>query len=328
MTPASDNLDTLTDYLRTAKERGADPSVGEVVASIALATKAIARKVRRARISDDVIGSAGETNVQGEEQQKLDVLSNDLMIQCLSRNPHVGVLGSEEEDDVVSVRSVADGGIWCVLFDPLDGSSNIDVAAGVGTIFSVLPVADGASGNDAALRPGCDQAAAGYVLYGSSVLLVLTLGDGVDMFVLDPELGEFVLVETRLEIPRTKKVRSINGAYRQDFSPGVQSYLAFTEANGYGSRYIGSMVADVHRTLLKGGVFLYPATAKAASGKLRLMYEANPMSLLVEQAGGAAVTGSGRILDVDPKELHQRTPVVLGSAGEVDVVLSHLEEAS
>ncbi|MEE2665866.1 MAG: class 1 fructose-bisphosphatase [Myxococcota bacterium] len=321
----SDNLDTLPEYLRTAAQRDGIGTVADVISSIALATKSIASKVRRARIGGDVIGEVGATNVQGEEQQKLDVISNDLLIHCLSRCPHVGVLGSEEEDEVVVVRPASAGGEYGVLFDPLDGSSNIDVAAGVGTIFSVLRSAGSAeSGASSVLQPGSSQLAAGYVLYGSSVLMVLTLGDGVDMFVLDPELGEFVRVQSRLQIPHDNKVRSINGAYRMDFAEGYQSYLAWTEENGYGSRYIGSMVADVHRTLLKGGVFLYPATAKAPSGKLRLMYEANPMSMLVEQAGGSAVTGTGRILDVEPHELHQRTPVVLGSAGEVEKVLAHL----
>ena len=317
----SDNLDTLAEYLRGFRDAGAAAGLDDVVSAIGLATRAIANKVRRARIGDDVIGTAGETNVQGEEQQKLDVIANDILIQVLSRCPSVGVLGSEEEDEVVVVGS----GEYGVLFDPLDGSSNIDVAAGVGTIFSVLRTA-GAAGEaaQAVLQPGRDQVAAGYVLYGSSVLLVLTLGDGVDMFVLDPELGDFVLVSRQLQVPREKKVRSINGAYRLDFSEGFQSYLAWTEENGYGSRYIGSMVADVHRTLLKGGVFLYPATGKAPAGKLRLMYEANPMSMLIEQAGGAAQTGEGRIQDVVPEALHQRIPVILGSAAEVEQVLSHL----
>jgi len=319
----NENLDTLPEYLRVAGQRDGIGTAVDVVSSIALATKSIASKVRRARIADDVIGEVGATNVQGEEQQKLDVISNDLLIHCLSRCPHVGVIGSEEEDEVVEVGSAGDGGEYGVLFDPLDGSSNIDVAAGVGTIFSVLRCS-GESGANSVLQPGSAQVAAGYVLYGSSVLMVLTLGDGVDMFVLDPELGEFVRVQTGLQIPREKKVRSINGAYRFDFAEGYRSYLTWTEENGYGSRYIGSMVADVHRTLLKGGVFLYPATSKAPAGKLRLMYEANPMSMLVEQAGGSAVTGTGRILDVEPVELHQRTPVVLGSAGEVEKVLAHL----
>ena len=163
------------------------------------------------------------------------------------------------------------------------------------------------------------------MLYGSSVLMVLTLGHGVDMFVLDPDFGEFVLVERGVQIPAEKPVRSINGAYRFDFPDGYQDYLAYTENNAYASRYIGSMVADVHRTLLKGGVFLYPETAKAPNGKLRLLYEANPMSLLIEQAGGAAENGAnGRILDIAPGELHQRTPVVLGSPREVEKVIEHL----
>lgn len=323
--PTADNLDTLAGYLNSAKDRNSAGTVADVISVIGLATEAIASKVRRARLGDDILGAVGVTNVQGEEQQKLDVISNDLLIDTLSRCPHVGVLGSEEEDEVVVVRPRSDGGDYCVLFDPLDGSSNIDVAAGVGTIFSVLRnhEADDDTAN-CALQPGSEQVAAGYVLYGSSVLMVLTLGNGVDMFVLDPESGEFVLVQTGLQIPRENKIRSINGAYRRDFSAGYQSYIDWTEQNGYGSRYIGSMVADVHRTLLKGGVFLYPATTKAPSGKLRLMYEANPMSLLVEQAGGSAVTGSGRILEVVPDQLHQRTPVVLGSAGEVEKVLAHL----
>jgi len=323
--PVRENLDTLREYLRKSNERSGSSELSEVIEAIALASKAIARKVRRARIADDIIGEVGNTNVQGEEQQKLDVLSNDLMMHTLSRCPVVAVCGSEEEDEVVVVRTRSQGGNYCVLFDPLDGSSNIDVAAGVGTIFSVLRNNESdADTAKAALQPGSAQLASGYVLYGSSVLLVMTLGDGVDMFVLDPELGEFVLVSEQLAVPREKKVRSLNGAYRKDFSDGYRAYLEYTETNGYASRYIGSMVADVHRTLLKGGVFLYPPTAKAPKGKLRLMYEANPMGFLVEQAGGSAETGEGRILDVLPTELHQRIPVVLGSAGEVAKVLEHL----
>jgi fructose-1,6-bisphosphatase I len=236
----------------------------------------------------------------------------------------VGVLASEEEDAAIVVRPRSDGGEFVVLFDPLDGSSNIDVAAGVGTIFSVLrnEEADEETAK-AALQPGHRQVAAGYVLYGSSVLMVLTLGDGVDMFVLDPMLGEFVLVKERVTIPDTKKIYSINEAYREDFPEGIQRYLDHAHSSGYALRYIGSMVADVHRTLLKGGVFLYPPTAKAPEGKLRLMYEGNPMAMVIEQAGGVAGTGAQRILEIHPAELHQRCPVVLGSSGEVDVVARH-----
>jgi fructose-1,6-bisphosphatase I len=320
--PVRENLHTLDAHLQRSKNGGVG-DVAQVVSSIALACKAIAGKVRRARI-EDIIGQAGEVNVQGEEQQKLDVLSNDLLIHTLSGCPRVGVLASEEEDEAIVVRPRSDGGEFVVLFDPLDGSSNIDVAAGVGTIFSVLRNEESDENTArAALQPGHRQVAAGYVLYGSSVLLVLTLGDGVDMFVLDPMLGEFVLVKERITIPDTKKIYSINEAYRDDFPEGIRRYLDHAHAHGYALRYIGSMVADVHRTLLKGGVFLYPPTAKAPEGKLRLMYEGNPMAMVIEQAGGVAGTGAQRILEIHPGELHQRCPVVLGSAGEVEVVALH-----
>ncbi len=322
-TTPKENLNTLDLHLRRHKS-GAAEEVAPVIAGISLACKAIAAKVKRARI-EDILGEAGEVNVQGEEQQKLDVISNDLMIQALSACGSVGVLASEEEDEAIVVRPRSDGGEFAVLFDPLDGSSNIDVAAGVGTIFSVLRNEQGdADTARAAMQAGSRQVAAGYVLYGSSVLMVLTIGDGVDMFVLDPTLGEFVLVKERLAIPTTRRIYSINEAYRDDFPDGVQNYLDFAHANGYALRYIGSMVADVHRTLLKGGVFLYPSTAKAPEGKLRLMYEANPMAMVIEQAGGAAVTGVRRILDIEPAELHQRCPVVLGSSGEVEEVTRRL----
>ena len=256
--PIGENLNTLRSYLRSEVE----PPLADAIEAIATASKAISGKVRRARI-EDVIGELAETNIQGETQQKLDVISNDLMLHCLGRCASVTLCGSEEEDEIVVVRQPSDEACFGVLFDPLDGSSNIDVAAGVGTIFSIMRCT-AAHGTDAkaVLQPGRDQVAAGYVLYGSSTLLVLSCGNGVDMFVLDPDLGDFLLVKRRLEVPAEKKVRSINGAYRADFSEGVRKYLSFTEENGYGSRYIGSMVADVHRTLLKGGVFLYPPTAK------------------------------------------------------------------
>jgi len=318
-----ENLTTLETHLRRSKHAIAQ-ELAPVLGSIALACKAIAGKVRRARI-EDIIGQAGEVNVQGEEQQKLDVLSNDLLVHTLSECPSVALLASEEEDEAIVIRPRSDGGEFAVLFDPLDGSSNIDVAAGVGTIFSVLRnEEEDASTARAALQPGNRQVAAGYVLYGSSVLMVLTLGDGVEMFVLDPALGDFVLVRERVHVPPAKKIYSINEAYRDDFPDGVGRYLDYAHGNGYALRYIGSMVADVHRTLLKGGVFLYPATTKAPKGKLRLMYEGNPMAMIIEQAGGAAVTGAFRILDIEPSQLHERCPVILGSPEEVDLVTRHL----
>jgi fructose-1,6-bisphosphatase I len=215
---------------------------------------------------------------------------------------------------------------YCVLFDPLDGSSNLDICGGVGTIFSIL-AHDSVSKTpmDSLLQPGARQIAAGYVLYGSSTVFVLTLGKGVDMFVLDPSVGAFMLVERALRIPSGNNTYSVNEGNRKTFPEGYQRYLDWAQSNGYSSRYAGSMVADVHRILLKGGVFLYPPTAKAPSGKLRLMYEANPMAMIIEQAGGKTMAGqTQRIMDIKPTAIHQRTPVILGAAEQVDAVLAHL----
>jgi fructose-1,6-bisphosphatase I len=308
---------SLEDHLH---ETGVAAELREVLGAIASACDEIAGKVRRARL-EDIIGDVGKVNIQGETQQKLDVISNTLLLDSLAACSAVALCGSEEEDDVVVVRPPSDEAPFAVLFDPLDGSSNIDVAAGVGTIFSIVRCEAGAPAEaKSVLQPGRDQVAAGYVLYGSSVLMVLSTGSGVDMLVLDPDGKEFVRVERSLEVPVEKKIRSLNGAYRNDFPEAYQKYLDFTERNGYSSRYIGSMVADVHRTLLKGGVFLYPPTVKAPKGKLRLMYEGNPMSFVIEQAGGRAETGAGRILDLHPTELHQRTVVIMGSSREVEKV--------
>jgi fructose-1,6-bisphosphatase I len=214
------------------------------------------------------------------------------------------------------------------LFDPLDGSSNLDVCGAVGTIFSIL-LKDRRSSTpaDSLLQPGLQQVAAGYVLYGSSTVLVLTLGNGVDMFVLDPSYGAFIRVAQGLKIPQAHKCYSVNEGNRLSFPQGYQQYLSWAQENGYSSRYVGAMVADVHRILLQGGVFMYPPTKKAPKGKLRLMYEANPMAMLIEQAGGKAVCAPDqRILEVQPTDIHQRIPVILGSADEVDHVVEHLRK--
>jgi fructose-1,6-bisphosphatase I len=319
--PMSDNLLTLGRHLRAQKDLG--PLV-DVIEAIALAGKAIAHRVRRARI-DDVIGEAGAVNVQGEAQQKLDVLSDQLLLECLRACPAVAVYASEEQDGALVLRTRAEGAAYCVLADPLDGSSNIDVAVSVGTIFSVQRhERPDEEIEQSAVQPGRNQAAAGYLLYGSSVVLVLSTGRGVSMYVQDPLLGDFVLVKEALRVPPASKTYSLNEAYVNDFEDGLKAYLDWAHGAGYGARYIGSMVADVHRTLLKGGVFLYPGSRKAPEGKLRLLYEASPMAFLMEQAGGAASTGKGPLLDVAPTKLHQRTPVVLGSSGEVEHVLRHL----
>jgi len=317
----SENLLTLGRHLRAQKDAGA---LVEVIEAIALAGKAIARRVRRARI-DDVIGEVGAVNVQGEAQQKLDVLSDQLLLECLRACPAVAVYASEEQEGAIVLRTRAEGAEYAVLADPLDGSSNIDVAVSVGTIFSVQrhDRAD-AEIEASAVRAGRHQVAAGYILYGSSVVLVLSLGRGVSMYVQDPQLGEFVLVKDGLRVPATNKTYSLNEAYVNEFEDGLKRYLDWAHGAGYGARYIGSMVADVHRTLLKGGVFLYPGTKKAPEGKLRLLYEGNPMGFVIEQAGGLASTGRGPLLDVPATKLHQRTPVVLGSSAEVEHVLRHL----
>ena len=311
-------MTTLSEHLRGPRALG---PLASVIEAIGQAGISIGGKIRRARI-EEVIGELASVNVQGEVQQKLDVLSDETVLACLRDSESAGVYASEEQENPIVIRPRAEGGEYCVLSDPLDGSSNIDVAAGVGTIFSVLPNAS--DGADSVLQPGSEQVAAGYILYGSSILMVLATPGGVDMYVLDPESDQYVLVEENLKLPKQKKIYSLNEAYLNDFSDGLRDYLAFAHESGYSLRYIGSMVADVHRTLLKGGVFIYPATGKAPEGKLRLMYEANPMGYVMERAGGSSSSGDGRTLDVMPKALHQRTPVILGSTAEVEHVTRRL----
>ena len=324
-----DNLTSLQSHILAEEQQhpGATGDFSWILSAIALATKTIGSKVQRARI-EDVLGDAGAHNVHGEVQQKLDVIANELIMRCLGDRANVGVLASEEGETPVILRSREEGGRYAVLFDPLDGSSNIDVSVGVGSIFSILRISDPDGGDPEAaiLQPGTAQIAAGYVLFGSSTVLVLTTGSGVNMFVLDPAIGSFVLVIRNIEIPDSKHLYSINEAYTNQFPEPYREYLHWAHGRGYSSRYIGSMVADVHRTLLKGGVFLYPPTEAHPDGKLRLMYEANPMAMIIEQAGGRAMAGQRRILEIMPEGLHQRTSVVLGSADEVEAVLEHLPE--
>jgi fructose-1,6-bisphosphatase I len=320
----SDNLTSLQSHI-LAEEKKYEGATGEfswILSAISLATKAIGNKIRCARI-EDVVGEVGSENVQGEMQHRLDVISNELILRCLGDRDNVGILASEENETPFFLRKRTEGGKYGVLFDPLDGSSNIDVSVGVGTIFSVLRLPDGGTKEDAILQEGYKQVAAGYVLYGSSTILVLTTGNGVNMFVLDQSIGSFVLVESNLQIPSGNNTYSINEAYTEKFSDSVRSFLDWAHQNNYSSRYIGSMVADVHRTLLKGGVFLYPPTSDKPEGKLRLMYEANPMAMIIEQAGGKAAALGSRILDIKPTGLHARTSVVLGSTDQVDQFLKH-----
>ena len=297
-----------------------------ILSALSISAKMIAAHGRRARL-DDVLGSVGSENVQGEQQQKLDVIANDILLRTLGERDGVAIVASEENEEPVILRTGHAGEQkYCVLFDPLDGSSNLDVCGSVGTIFSILrqdrrsPRAE-----DSLLQPGIRQVAAGYVLYGPSTVFALTIGRGVALFVLDPAYGAFMRVEQNIRIPQAAKSYSVNEGNRLTFPAGYQRYLEWAQSQTYSSRYAGAMVADVHRTLLKGGVFMYPPTAKAPQGKLRLMYEANPMAMLIEQAGGRAVSAPGeRILEIRPGDIHERTPVILGSPDEVDHVVRHL----
>jgi fructose-1,6-bisphosphatase I len=307
---------------------GASGTFSWILSALSISAKIIADKVRRARL-ENVLGSVGVENVQGEVQQKLDVIANEVLLATLAGRDGCAIVASEENEEPVILRdSVESTPRYCVLFDPLDGSSNLDICGGVGTIFSILQHdARAGSAQQSLLQPGMKQVAAGYVLYGSSTVFVLTIGKGVDMFVLDPGIGAFMRVESNLKIPEGNRTYSLNEGNRRGFPEGYQRYLEWAQDNDYSSRYTGAMVGDVHRVLLKGGVFLYPPTKKAVDGKLRLMYEANPMAMVIEQAGGKAFAEPGRrILDIKPTGIHQRTPVILGATDQVALVLAHLEK--
>lgn len=287
-----------------------------LLSGMTLATKMIQAKIRRAGLVD-ILGAAGEINVQGEAQQKLDVYANQAVLHCLGSRESVAMLVSEENEQPVTIDR-SETGKYIVVFDPLDGSSNIDVNVSVGTIFSILRRPDGVHGEAAVLQPGWKQVAAGYVVYGSSTIFVYTAGDGVYGFTLDPSIGAFVLSFANMKMPERGNTYSVNEANFNSFPEHYRHYLASLRTQSYGMRYIGSLVADFHRILLKGGVFLYPPTSKNPSGKLRLLYEANPLAFIAEQAGGAAVHDGGRIMDIEPKSIHERAPLVIGSRAEVE----------
>ena len=286
-----------------------------LLSGMTLATKMIQAKIRRAGLVD-ILGSAGATNVQGETQQKLDVYANQAVLHCLGAREKVAFLVSEENEQPVTIDRSEDGK-YIIVFDPLDGSSNIDVNVSVGTIFSILRRPEGAHGEAAVLQPGWKQVAAGYVVYGSSTIFVYTAGHGVFGFTLEPEIGAFILTFANMKIPAHGNMYSVNEANFDRFPESYQAFLRHLRSQDYGSRYIGSLVADFHRILLKGGVFLYPPTTHNPKGKLRLLYEANPLAFIAEQAGGQAVSGAGRIMDIVPTAIHERTPLVIGSREEV-----------
>lgn len=314
------------------KQRQFPHATGEfstILNQIALAAKIVSSEVNRAGIAD-ILGFAGATNQSGDDQKKLDVIANDVFINALKHVEKFCIMGSEESDEPIYIPSDCRKGKYAILFDPLDGSSNIEVNVSIGTIFSLykrITPHDGSDGTiDDLLQPGLQQVAAGYVLYGSSTMLVYTTGAGVNMFTLDPQIGEFVLTGESIRIPDSTKYYCINEGNALNWTPELRAYVdrLKTTSNRHGrvlsGRYIGSMVADVHRTLLVGGFFAYPADAVNTQGKLRLQYEANPMAFVVEQAGGRAITGADDLLSIKPHAIHQRVPVFMGARNDIDSI--------
>jgi fructose-1,6-bisphosphatase I len=303
---------------------GATTEFSWLVSGITLATKMIESQVRRAGLAG-ILGSFGHVNVQGEVQQKLDVYANEALIHCLSLRESIGIIASEENEEPIVLRHDSPAAKYAIVFDPLDGSSNIDVAVTIGTTFAIFRRPDGDKAGDPlewVLQPGRKQVAAGYVVYGSSTVLVYSAGNGVHGFTLDPLVGSYILSHENIRIPERGSYYSINESYCDRWPPVYARYLNRLKSGEtgrrYSSRFVGSMVADFHRTLLRGGVFIYPPNTEHPEGKLRLLYEANPVAFLAEQAGGAASDGKQPILDVQPRDVHQRTPLIVGGKAEME----------
>lgn len=335
-------LQTLTTWVLKQEQKGnLTNEMAIVLSQIAVACKQIASLVQRAGLAD-MTGAAGAQNVQGEDQKKLDVISNEVFSNCLRSSGRTGIIASEEEDVPVAVEEVHSGD-YIVVFDPLDGSSNIDAGISTGSIFGIYAPSEECSVDDRAdpekvmqncvlnvCQPGSALLAAGYCLYSSSVVFVLTVGDGVYGFTLDPSVGEFILSHNNVKVPAEGKIYAFNEGNYQGWSQELQNYINSLKdpskhgGKPYSSRYIGSLVGDFHRTLLYGGIYGYPGDTKNKTGKLRLLYECAPMSFIMEQAGGKGSTGTGRVLDVCPEKVHQRVPLFVGSPKEVEYVESFL----
>jgi fructose-1,6-bisphosphatase len=329
---------TLTEFI-IGEQRKCSQATGGFTAllnDIRLACKRISYLIGKGALGG-VHGEAGGENVQGERQMKLDVMANDIFLRTNEWGGHLAAMASEELEEVYSIPAQYPRGHYLLAFDPLDGSSNIDVNGTVGSIFSVLRCPEGVTEPLAKdfLQPGTEQVCAGYAIYGPTTMLVLTLGHGVHGFTLDREIGEFMLTHPELRIPAQTSEFAINASNERFWEPPVKRYISECLAGGSGPRakdfnmrWIASFVAEVHRILLRGGLFMYPKDSKdpARAGRLRLLYEANPMAYLVEQAGGAASTGRGRLLDVKPDDLHQRAPVILGSKEEVERIARYHDE--
>ncbi|MCG3881517.1 class 1 fructose-bisphosphatase [Psychrobacter sp. Ps3] len=315
---------TLAQYLN---HHSANPAVTELITTVTDVGKTISQLLQKGALAD-ILGEAGNQNVQGEEQKKLDVLANDLLLEALADNKHCAGVASEELDHATPANK--DGSLL-ILFDPLDGSSNIDINMAVGTIFSILPYQRQGqiSADEDFLQAGNQQLAAGYLLYGTSTVLTLTIDDNVAMFSLDPDSGDYLLIEEQVQISADTSEYAINASNYRYWQPPMQQYIdeliagkTGVRGRDFNTRWVAAMVGDVHRILCRGGLFTYPFDTKDPNkaGKLRLMYEANPMSLLIERAGGMATDAITRILDIEPTDIHQRVPVVLGSKNEVAYV--------
>ena len=321
-------------YEEERKYPHATGELSDLLHDLSLAAKVISLEVNKAGLVD-ILGFTGSSNVHGEQVKKLDVYAHEMLIKAMDHGGHLCVMASEEDENIIHIPEKFNIGKYVLLFDPLDGSSNIDTNVSIGTIFSIyrrVSEGDGPGSLEDCLQPGNKQVVAGYIIYGSSTIFCYTAGNGVHCFTLDPSFGEFILSHPNIRIPKKGKIYSINEGNYLYWHPGLKKYIKWLQEEDkvtgrpYSSRYVGSMVADVHRTLLYGGIFMYPADIRNPNGKLRLMYECNPMAFIVEQAGGRAIDGKQRLLEIQPKELHQKTPIFIGSEEDVNMLEKFLTE--
>ncbi len=330
------NFQTLARHIieQEKKHPEATGELSNLLHDLSLATKVISLEVNKAGLVD-ILGFTGDNNVHGEQVKKLDMYAHDMMVRAMDHGGHLCAMASEEEENIIHIPPHFHVGKYVLLFDPLDGSSNIDANVSIGTIFSIYKRVspDNQPGTtEDCLQPGHQQVAAGYVIYGSSTMMVYTAGNGTHGFTLDPAFGEFLLSHKNIQTPKKSKIYSINEGNYLYWHPGLKKYIKYLQDEDeatdrpYSSRYIGSMVADIHRNLLYGGIFMYPADSRSPNGKLRLMYECNPMAFILEQAGGRASNGKQRMLDIQPESLHQRVPVFIGSEEDVKMVEKFMAE--
>ena len=320
------------------EERKYPTATGELsklLHDLSLAAKVISLEVNKAGLVD-IIGFTGDNNVHGEQVKKLDVFAHDMLVRAMDHGGHLCVMASEEEEDIIHIPKKFNIGKYVLLFDPLDGSSNIDANISIGTIFSIYRriTPDGTPGTmEDCLQQGVKQVVAGYIVYGSSTMLVYTAGAGTHGFTLDPAFGEFILSHPNIQTPKKSKIYSINEGNYLYWHPGLKKYIKYLQDEDkaterpYSARYIGSMVADIHRNLLYGGIFMYPSDSRNPNGKLRLQYECNPMAFIVEQAGGRASNGKQRTMEIKPEKLHQRVPIFIGSEEDVKMVEKFMAES-